>query len=169
MPPDPFTALGLEPRFDLSREDIERSYLSRVSVQHPDARPSDAAANAPAADLNDARAVLLDPERRAGALLARLGGPAPEKDKSLPPAFLAEMMEIRENLEDARRGSDPSRLDHWRAWSRQRRAAMIEEVAGLFTSLPPSPAPSALGAVRRTLNAWRYIERMIEQMEDQPR
>lgn len=169
MPQDPFTALGLEPRFDLSRDDIERRYLSRVSVQHPDAQSSDPAGNASTADLNDARAVLLDPEHRAGALLTRLGGPAPERDKSLPPAFLAEMMEIRENLEDARQSADPARLEHWRTWSRERRAAMIEEVAGLFASLPPSPAPAALGAVRRTLNAWRYIERMIEQLEEQSR
>ncbi len=169
MPPDPFTALGLEPRFDLARDHIEASYLARVASQHPDAASTEHAGHARAADLNDARAVLLDPERRAGALLARLGGPAPEKDKSLPPAFLAEMMEIRENLEDARQGTDPAMLDHSREWSRQRRAAMIQEVAGLFASLPPSPAPAALGAVRRTLNAWRYIERMIEQMEEQSR
>lgn len=165
MASDAFDALGIPPRFGLAREDIERRYLALVSGAHPDADPgSDAAART--ALLNDARAVLLDPERRAAALLARLGGPPPDRDRALPPDFLSEMMDVREELDGAQRSRDPAALLRWRSWAQERRAAFIADVTRAFDALGPSPAGSDLAAIRRSLNAWRYVERMLEQMED---
>jgi len=169
MRPDAFDALGLEPRFDLSREDIERNYLARVVAIHPDGGLQHRADDSGAAALNDARAVLLDPERRASVLLARLGGPSAERDKSLPPEFLAEMMTVREEMESALTSGDLKERDRWRVWARERRALMIAEVSAAFNAITPGSAPAAMAMVRRSLNAWRYIERMVQQLEGRPR
>lgn len=107
------------------------------------------------AELNEAKRVLEDPERRANALLAKLGGPSKEEDRSLPEGFLMEMMEVREQMEEdgaAGRGK-------WEEWAKERRGEAIEEVGAMFRE-------RRLAEVRRRLNAWRYIERMMEQLGD---
>jgi len=165
MAPDAFEVLGLAARFDIPRDEVERRYLTLVSSQHPDTTHADDRGQARAAALNDARAVLANPEQRAGLMLARLGGPSAEQDKSLPPSFLAEIMDVRESVDGAARSGDPARVDEWRSWARDRRVRMIAEVGELFAGLASPPAPGTLAAIRRSLNAWRYVERMVEQID----
>jgi curved DNA-binding protein CbpA len=163
MTREPFAILGIEPAFDLPPGRVEKAYLSRVAQIHPDlARDEDAASRA--AILNEARATLLDPERRAGALLQKLGGPSPEADRSLPASFLAEMLEVREETEAAVATGDQPRIEHWRTWAADRRRAVIAEVSSLFASAGSPPVESSLREIRRMLNAWRYVERMLEQL-----
>jgi DnaJ-domain-containing protein 1 len=166
MPFDPFTTLGLPPRFDLGPAEVERAYLARVAAAHPDMR---AGADDSSADLNRARRELKDPESRASALLSLLGGPAKEDDKSLPPGLLMEMMEAREELAAAVSAGarDDAAAERWESWATARRAAHQAAVAELFAkiaALPPAdPAREPiLRAVRVELNAWRYVERMLE-------
>ena len=83
--------MGLARRFDITAAEIRRAYLQRAAAVHPDLAGDDA--GEAAAALNRAKMVLENPERRANALLALLGGPAKEQDKSLPPGFLMEMMD----------------------------------------------------------------------------
>ncbi len=194
---DPFDILGIEPRFDLDRAAIQRAYLRKAAEHHPDhaqpssaqpssAQPDPAAGDAASARLNAAKAVLDDPEQRAGALLARLGGPAKEHDRTLPDGFLLEMMEARERMESER--NDPAAVACWEDWGESRRRAHMAEAARLFAQLlagpqqqaaagpgVPAPGPGAesgrrdvLRAIRRELNAWRYIERMLEQLAEDP-
>lgn len=167
---DAFDTLGLPARFDLDPARIQRAFLQRTAGLHPDhgARPEDEAASA---SLNAARAVLDDPEQRAGALLSRLGGPSKEQDRSLPDGFLMEMMEVRERIEAERK--DPDARERWEDWGESRRRGHMERVKNLFAQatgpeggppLPQGPEASVLKAIRRELNAWRYIERMLEQL-----
>lgn len=153
--PDAFTTLGLEPRFDVTGEAVERAYLRRAAAVHPDRGDDDGVA---AAELNLAREVLANPESRANALLARLGGPGAGQDKSLPSEFLVEMMEVREAIEAAR--SDAAESARWVRWADERRAEYVARLTGLFAASPP-----VLAEIRRELNAWRYIERLIEQLD----
>lgn len=97
-------------------------------------------------------------------LLVRLGGPVAAQDKSLPPGFLVEMMETREEVEAAIASGDASARAARLARAELRRAEHIRTVAGLLASLPCTPTPAALRAVRVELNAWRYTERLIEQL-----
>jgi molecular chaperone HscB len=171
MVDDPFALLGLERRFDLDPRDVRRAWLSRAAGAHPDAQDArgvgdDAEASLAAAALNRARRTLDDPERRADALLRLLGGPAAEQEKSLPPAFLMEVMEAREAFEEADAQGDTDRIAALRAWAVDERAAMIDDVAARFASLPSPPDASALREIRVCLNAWRYLERMLEQTAD---
>ena len=160
---DPFTTLGLEPRFDLTDAEIEAAYLARVSTAHPDAAPAGTTPADPAA-LNDARAALLDAERRANALLAHLGGPGPSEDKSLPDGFLMEMMEVRGEIEDAIASGGDAERARWEAWADEQRAEFVQDVTARFAAADGSQ-PEPLAAIRTRLNAWRYIERLIEQLD----
>ncbi len=155
---DPFGVLGLERRFDLTRAQIDSAYLARMALAHPDVAHGDESHDL-AATLNSAKRDLLDPERRAGALLSLLGGPGKDEDKSLPAGFLAKMMSTREEIEESLTG-DPATRVRWQAWARSERGMYDARVGGLFAATSPN-----LALIRRELNAWRYIERLIEQLE----
>lgn len=166
MTQDPFTLLGLEPSFDLDRDSINRAYRVRAAAAHPDLADSDRAATAStdSATLNEARATLADSERRANALLDRLGGPPASDDRSLPDGFLMEMMDVRQRAEE----ECVSKEGHaaWEAWAAQRRADAIQAVSEMFSrAMSDGPKSPVLAELRQALNAWRYIERMIEQLD----
>jgi molecular chaperone HscB len=160
---DPFSVLGLPRRFDLDPGVIERAYLSRVAALHPDLARGDPEAPARAAALNDARAMLADPEKRAEVLLGLMGGSS--QTKALPEGLLQEMLEAREALEMAQMEGDRAAVARWRDWAEARRAAHIERVRELFEAGVRGEA-GALDRIRRELNAWRYVERMLEQMHE---
>ncbi len=169
MPDDPFTLLGLPRAFDLDQRALQVAYLRRSAALHPDRfiDPIEREeAQRTAAALNDARAILADDEQRANLVLALCGGPTKEQDKSLPDGFLMEMMDIRQEMEAALAGDDPAERSRIEQWASERRRQHIDAVRSMFQRLGEHPRPDALAAVRRELNAWRYIERMIEQLRD---
>lgn len=166
----PFAALGLPVSFDLRDTDIERAYLTRAARLHPDiARGGDAGDEAARrmAVVNDARATLRDPERRASAVLAALGGPSASNDNALPDGFLMEIMQTRMAVEEAAESEDPEALAEWVEWAEIERQRAIDEVGAMFNALTDPPANDVLADIRKRLNAWRYIERLVEQL-DQP-
>jgi len=159
---DPFAVLGQPRRFDIDEPALQRAWLAKSAAVHPDRAGDDEASAERVAELNRARATLTDPERRANALLRLLGGPAKEQDRSLPDGLLAEMLEVREEMESDLADSGEVARRKWEAWADERRAGHMARVGGLFAQ----PAkPETLKAIRRELNAWRYIERMIEQLD----
>jgi molecular chaperone HscB len=156
---DPFALLGLPRRFELDPGDLDRAYLARAAALHPDLAAADDDAARRSAELNHAKRILESPERRARAMLGLLGGPGKE-DRSLPPGFLREIMETREQIESAR--GRPAERARWEAWAVDRRGEYESQVAALFLK---AGEPGVLAAIRTTLNAWRYIERLIEQLD----
>ncbi|MFG0305917.1 MAG: DnaJ domain-containing protein [Phycisphaerales bacterium JB040] len=165
---DPFDALALPGVFGLTPAQIESAYLKRAASLHPDlAGDEDAALHSSA--LNEAKATLLDPESRARALLARLGGDGPGDPSArtaLPDGFLMEIMSTRQQIEADLAGPDAdAKREKWEGWGEERRREHIEHVAELFESAGEHPSPERLGAIRTRLNAWRYIERLIEQLD----
>ena len=168
--PDPFDTLGLPPRYDLDPADLHARFIHASAGTHPDrytdpVEQSQAAERA--AEVNHAYAVLSDPERRADALLTRMGGPAKDEDKSLPPDLLMDMMEVREQLEEAIAQENHVELDKLRTWAHGQRDAHLKTIADLFAD--PNHAPDTLPAdiakaIRLELNALRYIQRMLDQM-----
>jgi molecular chaperone HscB len=166
---DPFALLGLPRSFDVDPRALQSAYLKRSAALHPDRFRdplAQAEAQREAAALNDARAILADDEQRANTLLALLGGPAKEQDKSLPDGFLIEMLEVRQDMEAALASSDANERLRLERWARDRRAQHITAVRELFASISEPDAANAprFAAIRQQLNAWRYIERMIEQL-----
>lgn len=134
---------------------VNRAYLSRSAALHPDLAAGDGDAPRKMAELNEAKRVVEDPERRANALLARLGGPSKEEDRSLPDGFLMEMMEIREHME----ADGAAARGKWEEWAKRRRGEAIKEVEAMFRE-------GKRMEIRQRLNAWRYIERMMEQLAE---
>lgn len=165
--PSPFEILGVPMKIDLTDREIERAYLARIAALHPDttqstADGSDEDADRHAAALNDAKALLLNAEQRAEAILGALGGPSKSEDKSLPAGFLREIMETREEIEAelADPAAGPAVREKWRGWSVSRRAKHLADLAPLFTS----PTPESLHKARMILNEWRYAERLLERL-----
>ncbi|MEM9065765.1 MAG: iron-sulfur cluster co-chaperone HscB C-terminal domain-containing protein [Planctomycetota bacterium] len=155
---DAFELLGLPARFDLEQSEIRRAHMTRVASVHPDASGG---GEQEAAALNEARRVLESAERRANLLLERLGGPGSD-DHTLPDGFLMEIMETRERIEAALASGDPDARAACETEADERRRAHIERVGGLFEF---GDDPGTLAAIRVELNAWRYAERLIEQLD----
>lgn len=164
-PDDPFDILGLDPGYRIDPGGVERRWLGMSATLHPDRARDPVEAAGRLAMVNRAREVLLDPERRADALLVRLGGPTREQHRSLPEGFLVEIMEIRERAEEARMSRDPGARSEVERWAIDQRRMYDERVAAMFDGLGPSPGIDGLRAIRVELNGWRYIERMIEQLD----
>lgn len=164
MTPDPFQILGLPRRFRLDRAAIESACLAAIAASHPDlAGADDAAATADASALNDARADLLNSEKRANLLHAALGGPSAAENRDLPDGFLMEIMTTRQQVEAAIESGDAARREEWQRWALEQRAWYEDRAAEVLDA--EHPVPAALADLRPTLNAWRYIERLIEQLD----
>lgn len=164
---DPFDALGLPARFDLSADEVLRAWRVRAAGLHPDrsgnvaggSGTDEAGAMRRAAELNEAKRALEDPERRADALLARLGGPSASAERGLPEGTLEAFMEAREGLEEARSSGDAAGVERWRAWAEERKRGHVKRVGELL-------GRGALREARVEMNGWRYAERMLEQMDE---
>lgn len=162
---DPFDLLGIEPAFELDVASLRSVVRRRIAVHHPD-RITDPIAQADAvrevARLNQAWAVIENEELRANHLLERMGGPSASEDRSLPPAFLQQMLEVREDMEQALASADPQQRARVEAWASSERARLRSSVADLFIRF--GGGEDLGGEIRLQLNEWRYIERMIEQL-----
>ena len=159
MAHSPFDTLGLPVRFDLTHTEIERAYLSKIASAHPDLGNTSEAGDP--AVLNEARKTLLDDEQRARAVLAiRAPGAKPP---ALSPDFLAEILEVREEAEEAVQSGDEQSVERWRTWAADRRADLAGELGKLLASEGPLDTQRAAMAAG-VLQQWRYFERMLEQV-----
>lgn len=167
MPIDPFEQFELPRDFDIDLFDLEKRYLAAAARSHPDRFTDDVQkrdAEQRSARLNQARDVLRDDERRARALLALHDPQSTSDDKSLPDGFLMDILETREMLEEAIASDDPDQQAKIEQWAQQQRTQYRQQIADLFAQFSRDQNPEALTAIRLQLNAWRYIERLLEQL-----
>ncbi|MCC6908263.1 MAG: DnaJ domain-containing protein [Phycisphaerales bacterium] len=165
---DPFAVLGLERTYDVDRARVQRAYLTEAAKWHPDrfADPVERRqAEQRSAEVNGARDILEDDEQRAEALLALLGGPGKGDDKSLPDGFLMDILDVRQQLEQAMEAGDAQARREVEQWADAQRAEHHRRVGELFGQAEQADGDSPLRAIRHELNAWRYIERLIEQID----
>lgn len=164
MSDDPFAIFGLERRFSIDEQALRQAYLKASAEQHPD-RFIDPIEQADAVEamskLTDAYRVLSDPELRARALLTLSGLELAEDKDKLPPDLLMEVMEVREEMEDAIASSNEAELDRLRAWANGQRDSYLKKLGVL---LDEELDASTASQVRLELNALRYMQRMLEQM-----
>lgn len=163
--PDPFDVLGINPQFNVDAAAVERAWLRKTARLHPDRAADPDAAARELAHVNAARGILVSAERRANAFLKCLGGPTKEEDNALPDGFLMEIFDLRQEIEGIMRSRDEAAIAEVERQAAEQRRSYIERVGGMFEALPESPSPDALHAIRLELNAWRYIERLIEQLD----
>ena len=149
-------------QFDLDPQVIERAFFDRSKELHPDRFASAPASERVAAlsrsrALNDAYQTLKKPVARAEYLLARAGVDIGDNEK-LDPAFLMEILELREELAEARvakRLPDVARLQRAMA---ERRAAAVARLQPLFVS-------NDLPAIKEQLILLRYLDRYLEECD----
>jgi len=157
--PDPFALLGLAPRFDLDLAELERNYHEQSRLVHPDRF-----ATAPTAErvvaltraraLNDAYQVLRRPTSRAEHLLVRAGLHIGDREQ-LEPAFLMEILELREALAEATARADLAEVARHQGEMAARRKALLAELAAAATA-------AAWPEAKRVLIALRYVDRYLE-------
>jgi molecular chaperone HscB len=168
----PFELLGLEPRFALDERALEKRLRAAMRLVHPDVHASAPAeqrerAERGSARLNGAYVTLADPAARADWLVTWLGGPAESQQRALPQSFLHEVLEWNETLEEARAGARAALegLSSLQAMLRARHAEALQTVERLLTPLPERGSPR-LSEVRSQLNAIRYVDRALSEIED---
>jgi molecular chaperone HscB len=163
--PDPFAMLGLPPRFDLELAAIETRFRERSRELHPDKF-----AQAPAAErtqalvraraLNDAYQVLRRPQRRAEALLARAGVTIGDHER-LEPAFLMEILELREELAEARIAGKNAEVERLQAAMLARHRVLLDGLVPLFAA----GDADSLARAKRDLITLRYVARYLEECD----
>ena len=157
-----FELLGLPKAFDLDPDVIEQAFFARSKDLH-----ADRFATAPAAErvaalsrsraLNDAYQIIKRPVARAELLLRDAGITIGDNER-LEPAFLGRVLELREELAEAKAAKDLPRIETLRGEMIKRRGHALTEVAELFRA-------GALDDVKQRLIALRYIDRYIEECD----
>lgn len=169
---DPFSLLGLAPSFCLEVEDLRSRHLKVSRWIHPDffaASPElRALAETNTGHLNGALEALEEPLRRADHLVGSLGGPSDAEVKDMPQVFLMEVLEWNETLEEARtaEAGSPKREAAFKLKPGldEERAMRLDAITQLLDPLP-DPESEALSTARRELNAVRYLDRALRELE----
>lgn len=168
---DHFALFGLERRFELELERLEAVYHALQQRIHPDRFATRTATERRfslehVTRLNEAYRILSDPVARAGYLLTLLGHAPAQGGGGANPAFLLEVMELREALEavDTQAGDAPQRLERLRREVERRMAADLEQVAGLLAGVVVGEG-ERLAKVAGYLDQSRFHHRFLEEVE----
>lgn len=159
---DPFALLGLAPSYDVDLAALERAFFERSKASHPDR-----VAGAPAAErvialsrsraLNDAYQLVKKPVLRAEYLLARAGVTIGDNER-LDPTFLMEILELREELAEARAAGNTARVGELQAVMKARRTQALDALPALF-------AAEDYAAIKERLILLRYVHRYLEECD----
>lgn len=172
--PSPFVLFGLTPAWQVDKADLKRRLLRHSRLVHPDFHGTStperkALAEANSALLNGAYEVLLDDFLRADWLVRHLGGPTDSQERQMPQAFLMEVLEWNEALEEAEQAAPgtPARAA-LEGLARELLAKHDQELAAVGRRLTPLPAhgDAALADLRRSLNVVRYLSRALLRIRD---
>jgi hypothetical protein len=104
--------------------------------------------------------VLKRPERRAEHLLARAGLAIGDHER-VEPGFLAEVLEAREELAEARAHARTDQIERLEAAMKARRGVHLGALAPLFAA----GDPASLAAAKQHLITLRYVGRYLEECE----
>jgi molecular chaperone HscB len=159
---EPFALLGLAPAFEVDLAALEHAFFERSKALHPDR-----VAGAPAAErvaalsrsraLNDAYQLIKKPIARAEYLLERAGVTIGDNER-LDPTFLMQILELREELAEARVAGNTERVAELQRAMRARRHEALAALPALF-------AANDYAAVKDRLILLRYINRYLEECD----
>jgi molecular chaperone HscB len=173
---DRFAVLGVERTFDLDLGALEQRYRELSRKLHPDrfvrATPQERRFSLEQTTLvNDAYRVLKDAVRRAEHLLElrgvhlgeapRVPGQAAQEKLQMPPEFLEQAMEDREQLLEAKASGDPAAVEKLAAGVRQKHDETLEAVATRLRgngSADPNETAQLLARLR-------YYARYLDEVE----
>jgi molecular chaperone HscB len=175
--PDHFAVLGVPRRYDLDAGTLEARYKDLSRQLHPDrfAKADPRARRASlqrTVQLNEAWRALKEPEKRAEYLLALGGvkiatddGGARSGGVAAAPALLMEILELREELGEARLAHDDAKVARMGEAMRARAAEAAARVAAGLAGVDAASAPrERLEEVARELVALRYYRRFLDEV-----
>ena len=159
---EPFSLLGFSPSYEIDLSALEKAFFERSKELHPDRY-----ANAPAAErvvalskaraLNDAYQILKKPVPRAEYLLQRAGVTIGDNER-LDPAFLMEILDLREALAEARQAGKTVEVGRMQGEMAARRKAVLAQLPALFET-------NDLAGIKTQLIVLRYLDRYLEECD----
>jgi molecular chaperone HscB len=167
---DDFTLFALPQRFALERSALDERWRALQSEVHPDRFVREGGASQRVAmqwavRINEAYQRLKDPLRRAAYLCALRGEPVDEhSNTAMPPAFLAQQMEWREELDEAGDVASIERLD---GEVRAHESRLLDELQATLDER--DDARAAAEQVRALMFVARFrddIRRRLEALDD---
>lgn len=170
--PDVFALFELPARFELDPAMLEQRFFARSRELHPDRFAGAPAAQRVAAlsrsrALNDAYQVLKRPVARAEYLLARRGLVIGANER-LEPTLLQEILELREELAEARVAGQLAKVAALAATMRRRRQQALEALGPWFAEAETATEPQAAALyarIKAALISLRYLDRYLEECE----
>lgn len=176
---DYYALLGLEQSYTVDKGELERNYLERSAAVHPD-RFVNAPANERVSALqqsmliNDAYKAVKSPEARAEYLLHRHGVAIGDNER-LDPTFLMEVLELREELAEAKHAGDRPGLERLEEAMLDRRDDTLAQVASLFADLEGAIAEGSseseraiatLATIKKHVIVLRYVRRYLDEFDE---
>ena len=164
-----FEAVGLPVSYALDLNELEERFQQLVVELHPDfyaasGRREQHQSEVSSSLLNRAVETLRNPVSRAAYLLPRLAE-TPLDERSLPPGFLEEMFLLQESLDDLLESGSAEEQAQTRSDLQARREALLTELPRRFAQAEAQPDPEALQFIQTTLNAERYLRRLLERFD----
>jgi molecular chaperone HscB len=169
--PDHFALFAMPARFALDEAELERAHKDVQSKVHPDRFASGSAAERRvamqwAARANEAYRTLKSPLSRAAFLCERAGVPIDANvNTSMPVEFLAQQMEWREALDDARADGDASRFSALTGEIDEVHGRLIAELASALDVR--GDYAGAAGLVRRLMFVDKFRDELRSAIEAQ--
>lgn len=167
---DLYALFDLPESYELDEAELEKRYLALSKESHPDGF-----VNAPARErisalqrsmlLNDAYKTLKKPAPRAEYLLGRHGVTI-GANETLDPAFLMEVLELREELQEAKHAKDMPKLRLLEQRMRDRQDEAFVALRAAFAKLEREGDKAALASIKTQLILLRYVRRYLEEFED---
>jgi len=172
---DLFELLQLPVTYHLDIDQLEDVYLRLTRMIHPDyfeqtPGPEKSLSEDLAARINNAYRRLKDPLRRSEYLLRRAGGKSPSEDKRVAPEVLAEVLELRERIEQIRQTGRLDDLVELNEQLQRGTREAFDRLGQLHTQLESARAAAdearaqeLLGGIRLTLNGIRYLLGLVRE------
>lgn len=166
---DPFATLGLPRRYDLDLAELETRYRDLQRALHPD-RHAGASASVrrmsaqKTALVNDAYRLLKDDMRRAEALLVAHGGSAVRDDQVADPEFLMQMLELREQLGEAREAQDHTRVQALAVEVEALQSTARAQLRQAFDALSSQANPGTLAEAADLVSRLKYFRRFLDEV-----
>ncbi len=177
---NPFQTLGIPETYAFDRSDAEKKHRELSKAVHPDRYQSSGASERQAAmhmalEFNEAWRTVRDPITRAEALYQLRGVAVGDGQEPKPtPAFLMEMMELREELEALKESSDADArtngLARLESNAREQMGALEVKLTRLFSETHTTDEIKGhlglLGELRYATRILSEIERTREDSEE---
>lgn len=157
--PDPFAVFGLEHSLELDERWLEQRYLRLSRECHPDLHRARDTSDCIAvlqrsAEINDAWKILRDPWQRARALVELTSPGVLERTKKLDPAFLADALDLAEEVATAA-GASVAPL----------RARIARALDDDFAAIRTELQRGAVDAAARRLHASHYHRKALADLD----